>query len=120
MEPYLSALLKDTQLLVNGDYRSPEEKVIFDEFDSATPTRVSTSKASKKSSKASRRRANDSSNVDNSDSEVKESFGDIQKKTVKRSGTFSDVEVDKGSWADVELTIFGPQASFSATVQPLS
>ncbi|KAA0188089.1 Odorant response abnormal protein 4 [Fasciolopsis buskii] len=109
VEPYLSALLKDTQLLVNGDYRSPEEKVIFDEFDSATPTRVSTSKASKKSSKASRRRANDSSNVDNSDSEVKESFGDIQKKTVKRSGTFSDVEVDKGSWADVELTIFGPQ-----------
>ncbi|THD17994.1 Odorant response abnormal protein 4 [Fasciola hepatica] len=109
VEPYLSALLKDTQLLVNGEYRSPEQRVIFEEVDSATPTRVSTSKVSKKSSKASRRKTNEPSNIDQSGSEFEKSHGDTEKIIKKRSGTLSDMCAEKGSWADVELTIFGPQ-----------
>uniref|UniRef100_A0A183AE39 PX domain-containing protein n=1 Tax=Echinostoma caproni TaxID=27848 RepID=A0A183AE39_9TREM len=109
VEPYLSALLKDTQLLINGDYRDPEQRVIVEELDSLTPTRTGVGKSSKKSSRLSRRRANETSNIDLSDSEVRESNTYLEKAKHKRPGALNEMETDKGLWADVELTIFGPQ-----------
>ncbi|GAA56926.1 protein odr-4 homolog [Clonorchis sinensis] len=103
VKPYLQSLLRESNLLINGEFRDSIDYVLADVGEKAMVDVLSSSKQRKRSSKVSKRR----------------SFGAEKTSDYGESGDFgtetylerepSDPGSDKGCWADVELTIFGPQ-----------
>ncbi|KAF6776469.1 hypothetical protein AHF37_04081 [Paragonimus kellicotti] len=109
VSPYLHSLLTDANLLVNGEFRNGSDHVLIDEADFSNVSQSAIGRHSRKSNRAAKRRSYVTSGADGTDqTNVMIERGDIRiSKPVKHST--QQVHIAKGSWADVELTIFGPQ-----------
>ncbi|CAH8612571.1 unnamed protein product [Dicrocoelium dendriticum] len=105
VKPYLQALLADANLLINGEFREGTDKVLpaQPEVTSSIPTKAQRrTKKLPKSSKSRPMGYGGGQAVTDTDT-----VGVHQQPLEKRpSEGLSD---DKISWADVELTVFGPQ-----------
>ncbi|KAF5395950.1 hypothetical protein PHET_11425 [Paragonimus heterotremus] len=113
VSPYLHSLLTDANLLVNGEFRNGSDHVLIDGTDFSSASQSTIARHGRKSNRAAKRRSYVTSGTDGTDqTDVMIERGDIHiNKPVKHSTQQAHVEQE--SWADVELTIFGPQVRFS-------
>ncbi|CAL8086411.1 unnamed protein product [Calicophoron daubneyi] len=107
VEPYLRALVTETNLLVNGEMRDDAASVFVGATDFNATTRSTSERATRKSKRQTSPPVEVAHPGDYVD--TKGDGDDKKTKRGRRQKSLKDMDAEKGVWADVDLNIFGPQ-----------
>ncbi|KAF8560963.1 hypothetical protein P879_06972 [Paragonimus westermani] len=109
VSPYLHSLLTDANLLINGEFRNGSDQVLIDETDSSPVGQSAAGRHSRRSNRAAKHQSCVTSGADGTNqTNIMVERGDVRTTKLAKHST-QQAHVEQGSWADVELTIFGPQ-----------